>query len=91
MKKWPVRSKDSLKAGLEIFLWKISVKWLRCWDSTPPWWKEKMSRFYVLSEISKLAYYQVVHGLLRIDREPPWVVAFKHRYEQWLLASMDRF
>jgi uncharacterized SAM-binding protein YcdF (DUF218 family) len=49
------------------------------------WWKDKMSRFYVFSEISKLTYYEVVHGLLRVDQEPPWVVALKHRYQQWLL------
>jgi hypothetical protein len=45
-----------------------------------------MSRYYVFSEISKLAYYQVVHGIFRIAQEPPWVAEFKHRYEQWLLA-----
>lgn len=27
--------KNSLKADLGIYLWKISVKWLRCWDSIP--------------------------------------------------------
>jgi len=50
------------------------------------WWKNKMSRFYVLSEVSKITYYRVVHGLLGIKQEPPWVMDLKHRYEHQLRA-----
>jgi uncharacterized SAM-binding protein YcdF (DUF218 family) len=50
------------------------------------WWQDKLSRFYVLSEVSKMAYYWLVHGGLGIDLEPPWLIAFKHRYINRLQA-----
>jgi uncharacterized SAM-binding protein YcdF (DUF218 family) len=54
------------------------------------WWKDKKSRYYVLSEISKLAYYQIIHGILRIDQDPAWVEGLKQRFEKKFLKSAEK-
>ncbi|MGA2468963.1 MAG: YdcF family protein [Thermodesulfobacteriota bacterium] len=48
------------------------------------WWKDKKSRFYVISEVSKIGYYWILHGFLRIEEDPPWAIELKTRYEKWL-------
>ena len=48
------------------------------------WWKDRMSRFYVISEVSKIVYYWMIHGLLGIEEDPPWAIELKTRYEEWL-------
>ena len=48
------------------------------------WWKDKKSRFYVISEVSKIGYYWILQGLLRIEEDPPWAIELKTRYEKWL-------
>jgi uncharacterized SAM-binding protein YcdF (DUF218 family) len=53
------------------------------------WWKDKLSRYYALSEISKLAYYQVVHGFLGIDQNPEWAQSFKEYLEKKFLKKSE--
>jgi hypothetical protein len=53
------------------------------WDGEN-WGLNKKETFYVYSELSKIGYYRLVHGLLGVAEEPHWVTALKHRYESWL-------
>ena len=38
----------------------------------------------MISEASKLAWYWLAHGLLRMTDDPPWSIELKRRYESWL-------
>jgi uncharacterized SAM-binding protein YcdF (DUF218 family) len=53
------------------------------------WWKDKQAKFYTYSEISKLGWYWVSHGLLNRNEDPPWAINLKHRYEKWLLKCLS--
>jgi uncharacterized SAM-binding protein YcdF (DUF218 family) len=48
------------------------------------WWRNEQEKFYVYSEITKIGYYRLAHGLLGIGEEPGWVVDLKKRYQVWL-------
>jgi uncharacterized SAM-binding protein YcdF (DUF218 family) len=48
------------------------------------WWRDEQEKFYVYSEITKIGYYRLAHGLLGIGEEPGWVVDLKKRYQEWL-------
>ena len=48
------------------------------------WWKFKEEKLIVYSELSKLAWYWLSHGLFRLDDDPPWSIELKHRYQKWL-------
>jgi len=48
------------------------------------WWKHKAEKLQVYSEVSKLAWYWLSHGLLRMPDDPPWSIELKHRYQAWL-------
>jgi uncharacterized SAM-binding protein YcdF (DUF218 family) len=48
------------------------------------WWRNKKEKLYVYSELSKIGYYRLAHGLLGVAEEPPWIIDLKRRYESWL-------
>ena len=48
------------------------------------WWTHKEEKIWVYSEVSKLAWYWLAHGLLRMTDDPPWSIELKHRYQAWL-------
>jgi uncharacterized SAM-binding protein YcdF (DUF218 family) len=48
------------------------------------WWTHKEEKLRVYSEVSKLGWYWLVHGLLGMADDPPWSIDLKHRYEAWL-------
>jgi len=48
------------------------------------WWKHKEEKLRVYSEVSKLTWYWLAHGLLRMTDDPPWSIELKRRYESWL-------
>jgi uncharacterized SAM-binding protein YcdF (DUF218 family) len=54
------------------------------WDGRG-WWREGQTRVVVALEISKMAYYRVVHGLMGLDDDPPWTLALKRSYERLLI------
>jgi hypothetical protein len=53
------------------------------------WWKDKEEKFLVYSEASKLAWYWLAHGLLRMTDDPPWSIELKHRYQAWLTTWVN--
>jgi uncharacterized SAM-binding protein YcdF (DUF218 family) len=55
----------------------------------PPgfWWSTQDGRRYVLSEVPKIFYYWLWHGLLDNDVNPPWALEVKDLY----LAFIYRF
>jgi uncharacterized SAM-binding protein YcdF (DUF218 family) len=48
------------------------------------WWKDEQEKFFVYSELTKIGYYRLAHGLLGIGEEPAWIVDLKKRYQVWL-------
>jgi uncharacterized SAM-binding protein YcdF (DUF218 family) len=48
------------------------------------WWKQKEEKLRVYSEVSKLAWYWIAYGLLRMPDDPPWSIELKHCYQAWL-------
>ncbi len=50
------------------------------------WWQKKESRIYVLSELPKILYYWVWHGLLDIEKDPSWA----KRVENWYLGYVHK-
>jgi hypothetical protein len=48
------------------------------------WWKSREQKLKSYSEVSKLAWYWLAHGLLGLKDDPPWTVEMKHRYEKYL-------
>ena len=53
------------------------------------WWRDKEEKLWVYSEVSKLAWYWLAHGLLRMNDDPLWSIDLKHRYEVWLTALVN--
>ena len=53
------------------------------------WWAHKKEKLRVYSEVSKLAWYWLAHGLLRMTDDPPWSIELKHRYEAWLTTWVN--
>ena len=54
------------------------------------WWKDINDRIFVLTEIPKVLYYWVYHGLFGIETDPQWTVDAKNWYAhklQELMAS----
>jgi hypothetical protein len=39
-----------------------------------PWWSSRDGRLYVMTELPKIAYYWLWHGMLGISEEPDWTV-----------------
>lgn len=44
------------------------------------WWSNPNSRLFVLSELPKIVYYWVWHGLLGIAEDPEWAVELERGY-----------
>jgi uncharacterized SAM-binding protein YcdF (DUF218 family) len=53
------------------------------------WWRYKEEKLRVYSEVSKLAWYWLAHGLLRMTDDPPWSIELKHRYQAWLTTWVN--
>jgi len=76
----------------------VRPRWTRakkCLDSVDMpwkgegWWKHKEEKLRVYSEVSKLGWYWLVHGLLGMADDPPWSIELKQRYQSWLTAWVD--
>jgi uncharacterized SAM-binding protein YcdF (DUF218 family) len=48
------------------------------------WWRGHQEKYRVYSEISKIGYYRLVHGIMGISEEPLWIINLKRKYEDWL-------
>lgn len=48
------------------------------------WWNDMNSRIFVLTEIPKVLYYWLYHGVLGLESDPEWTVALKKWYSQKL-------
>ncbi len=60
-------------------------------DFDPPstaWWTKPQSRLFVLSEIPKILYYLVWHGMLGIVEDPDWA---HHLYRLYMAAVRRLF
>lgn len=44
------------------------------------WWDNRNSRLFVLSELPKIVYYWIWHGLLGIADDPPWALELEWMY-----------
>ena len=44
------------------------------------WWSNERSRLFVLSELPKIVYYWLWHGLLGIAEDPEWAVDLERVY-----------
>jgi uncharacterized SAM-binding protein YcdF (DUF218 family) len=44
------------------------------------WWSNRSSRLFVLSELPKIVYYWVWHGLLGISEDPEWAIELERGY-----------
>jgi uncharacterized SAM-binding protein YcdF (DUF218 family) len=44
------------------------------------WWDNRSSRLFVLSELPKIVYYWIWHGLLGIADDPPWALELEWMY-----------
>ncbi len=54
------------------------------------WWDKSRSRAFVLTELIKIPYYWVAHGLFGLDHNPGWAVGAKrwmHRYVGILISN----
>jgi len=68
------------------------VKWYfvssgLAWDGEG-WWREGQSRVPVALEISKIAYYRLIYGLMGLDDDPPWTLTLKRNYEKFLIKCL---
>lgn len=52
------------------------------------WWEDMNSRMFVLTEIPKVLYYWLYHGLLGIETDPEWTIDLKKWYSQKLHELM---
>lgn len=50
------------------------------------WWKNDKSRIFVLSEIPKIVYYWIWHGMLGIEDDPAWATVMERKYVATLTA-----
>jgi uncharacterized SAM-binding protein YcdF (DUF218 family) len=48
------------------------------------WWRDKTSRKFVLTEIPKVVYYWIGHGLLGIEKDPRMINAAESWYNKFL-------
>ena len=46
------------------------------------WWDGQKSRRFILSEIPKVAYYWVVHGLFGVKYDHQWITDLEHWYNK---------
>jgi uncharacterized SAM-binding protein YcdF (DUF218 family) len=53
------------------------------------WWQHKEEKLRVYSEVFKMAWYWLAHGLLRMPDDPPWSIDLKHRYQAWLTTWVN--
>ncbi len=44
------------------------------------WWNNRRSRVFVLSELPKIPYYWIAHGIFGLKHNPAWVVVVKRWY-----------
>ena len=52
------------------------------------WWDDIPSRHFVLTEIPKVLYYWLYHGMLGFEDDPQWTVDLKKWYSQKLQEVM---
>lgn len=50
------------------------------------WWQQKESQIYVLSELPKIIYYWIWHGILGIEKDPFWAKGL----ETWYLKCVHQ-
>ena len=48
------------------------------------WWDSHQNRVFVLTELPKIVYYWLAHGLLGLKDDPQWTIDLKCRYERFM-------
>jgi uncharacterized SAM-binding protein YcdF (DUF218 family) len=56
-------------------------------QSPDMWWRERKDRRFVLTEIPKIAYYWIAHGLLGVTYDPKWIIVT----ERWYCNLLKHF
>jgi uncharacterized SAM-binding protein YcdF (DUF218 family) len=51
------------------------------------WWSNPNSRLFVLSELPKIVYYWIWHGLLGIVEDPQWAIDLERAYMAFIRDS----
>ena len=54
------------------------------------WWSNERSRLFVLSELPKIVYYRLWHGLLGVVADPEWAVELERIYLKLIRAVFIR-
>jgi uncharacterized SAM-binding protein YcdF (DUF218 family) len=54
------------------------------------WWQNEKGRIFVLSEIPKIVYYWIWHGILGIEDDPAWATGMEQQYVA-VLTAIFRF
>jgi uncharacterized SAM-binding protein YcdF (DUF218 family) len=53
-------------------------------DTLGFWWNDMNSRLFVLTEIPKVLYYWIYHGVLGFETDPEWAIDLKNWYSRKL-------
>ena len=54
------------------------------------WWHDVNSRLFILTEIPKVFYYWIYHGLLGREADPPWTEDLKRWYHHFIGVRLAR-
>ncbi len=54
------------------------------------WWSNPNSRLFVLTELPKIVYYWVWHGMLEIAEDPQWAIDLERGYLAFVKAMVCR-